>query len=215
MDYELIIFDWDGTLMDSASEIVAAIQESINALSLPARDDQAISHMIGLGLEDAFTRLYPDIAADDLVAITQEYRKRFGARPKVYGQAFDGVEETLHQLASAGHRLAVATGKSRRGLDRSLQAQRWQQRFHATRCADETASKPDPRMLFELLEELDVTPGRALMIGDTSYDMEMARNAGVTGLGVHWGVHEASDMLDAGAQEILQGVPAVLEWLQR
>lgn len=212
--FELIIFDWDGTLMDSAAEIVAAIRESIAALGLPAREDGQIARMIGLGLDDAFARLYPAIEAAELNAVVNEYRQRFSARPKVYGQAFAGVEDTLHQLAGQGCKLAVATGKSRRGLDRSLVAERWQQRFDATRCADETASKPHPRMLLELLEELSIAPQRALMVGDTSYDMAMARSAGVTGLGVSCGVHEDDEMLAAGAATVLPGVPHLLRWLR-
>jgi phosphoglycolate phosphatase len=214
MRYQLVIFDWDGTLMDSAAQIVASMQASIVGLGLPARSDETLRRLIGLSLEDAFTRLYPGLGANDLMQLAMSYRRLFGSTPRVYGEVFPGVEQVLVDLSEQGRRLAVATGKSRRGLDKALAAMAWEQRFCATRCADETAGKPDPRMLGELLRELNIEPARALMVGDTSYDMDMARRAGMDAVGVTWGVHEHADLEDAGANVVLPGVPSLRAWLE-
>lgn len=214
MKYQLIIFDWDGTLMDSAGEIVAAMQQSIARMKLPPRDDQALRRLIGLGLEDAFRRLYPDMTSSDLATLMAAYRRHYGGTPRVYGELFPGVEAELDQLARQQRRLAVATGKSRAGLDKALDAIGWHGRFHATRCADETRSKPHPLMLEELLDELRLHPQQALMVGDTSYDMEMARSAGVDALGVAWGVHEEDELRDAGAQDVVAAIPGLGDWLR-
>ncbi len=213
--YKLVVFDWDGTLMDSAGDIVEAIQQSIAAMQLPARDDRSVRRMIGLGLEDAFGRLFPDIERSALLQVADEYRRRFGARPRVYGQAFPGVEAMLDELAGAQRQLAVATGKSRRGLDKALTTTGWQARFVATRCADETEPKPSPRMLHELLDELQLSPGQALMIGDTTYDMEMARQAGMDAVAVGWGVHEVDELAEAGALSVLETLEALPAWMRQ
>mgnify|MGYP000586721259 CR=1 FL=1 len=212
---ELLIFDWDGTLMDSAAQIVAAMRQAIGELDLPPRSDREMSRLIGLGLEDAFSRLYPELGPADLAAIFARYRTHFrGRQQTVYGQAFDGVENELQRLAAAGYDLAIATGKSRKGLDQSLHANRWNDHFVASRCADETAPKPHPRMLEELLLERALEAPQALMIGDTSYDMEMARRAGVPAVGVAWGVHEADELLAAGALVVLPGITGLGDWLR-
>ncbi len=214
-NYQLVIFDWDGTLIDSAAEIVHAMQLAIAETGLDPRRDEQIRRLIGLGLQDVFLRLYPELGAPDMQALGASYRRLFGSTPRVYGQAFAGVADELQQLRSAGFSLAVATGKSRRGLDRALADVGWGEHFHATRCADETASKPDPLMLEELLWELQVEPGQALMVGDTSYDMEMARRAGVDAVGVSWGVHPDHELTDAGAQRVLPGVAGLHAWLRQ
>ena len=212
--YELIIFDWDGTLVDSADEIVKLIQQSIAVMGLPEREDRQIRRLIGLGLEDAFSHLFPEMALSELMQLEQQYRHLFGARSSVYGRAFAGVDDSLEELADAQYRLAVATGKSRRGLDKALAATAWGTHFEATRCADETASKPNPKMLQELLQELDLPAERALMVGDTSYDMEMAARIGMDSVGVAWGVHEAEELSQAGACLVLPGVNDLSAWLQ-
>lgn len=212
--YKLVVFDWDGTLMDSAGDIVEAIQQSIAAMQLPQRDDRSVRRMIGLGLEDAFTRLFPEIERSALLQVAQEYRRRFGERPRVYGQVFPGVEAMLDELAGSHRQLAVATGKSRRGLDKALAATGWQARFVATRCADETEPKPSPRMLHELLDELQLAPQQALMIGDTTYDMEMARQAGMDAVAVAWGVHEVDELAEAGALSVLESLNQLPDWMR-
>ena len=212
--YELVIFDWDGTLLDSAGEIVSAMQDSIAALGLAPRTDRDLRRLIGLGLQDAFSRLYPELDAAALQELLQAYRQRYGTTPRVYGEAFPGVEDSLHALRGRGHHLAVATGKSRRGLDRAITATGWADHFTASRCADETAGKPDPLMLEELLSELELAPEQALMVGDTTYDMEMARRAGMDAIGVAWGVHERHELDEAGARIVLPGIPQLPEWLE-
>ncbi len=212
--YELIIFDWDGTLLDSAGEIVAAMQQATAALGLPVRRDDELRRMIGLGLQDAFFRLYPELDEEAMEALLQGYRQLYGSTPRVYGEAFPGVAESLDELRGQGMRLAVATGKSRRGLDRALTAVGWERHFVATRCADETAGKPDPLMLEELLWELDLEAEQALMVGDTTYDMEMARRAGMDAVGVAWGVHEQQELTQAGALTVLEGVTRLGGWLR-
>ena len=211
--YELLIFDWDGTLVDSANEIVEAIQQSIAAMGLPQREDASVRRLIGLGLEQAFGLLFPDKPMEELMAVAEEYRRRFRARTPVFGQAFAGVEETLDQLAGQQYQLAVATGKSRRGLDKALHSSQWHSRFVATRCADETAGKPHPLMLQQLLDELELKPHQALMIGDTSYDMEMAGRAGMDAVAVGWGVHAANELEAAGALTVFPGLTHLPTWL--
>lgn len=214
-DYALLIFDWDGTLMDSAAGIVGSMREAIVELKLPPRSDLEIARMIGLGLRDAFFRLYPELGEADLERLMGSYRRRYGGTPRIYGQPFPGVADHLDHLSERGYQMAVATGKSRAGLERALTALEWHQRFVTTRCADETAGKPDPLMVEEILWELDVVPEAALVVGDTSYDMEMARRAGVDAVGVAWGVHEHDDLHAAGAQTVLSGLPELGDWLHR
>ena len=211
--YDLIVFDWDGTLMDSAGHIVAAMQHAIRGLGLPVRSDTQLSELIGLGLNDAFARLYPELNTEATLKLLSQYRQHFLNPPVSGSMLFGGVRETLQQLHDAGYRLSVATGKSRRGLDRALDETRLKSLFVTSRCADECASKPDPQMLEEILWECNVEPGHALMVGDTEYDMAMARSAGVPALGVAWGVHGSDRLLSAGASAVLPSVPDLPSWL--
>ncbi|MGH8453381.1 MAG: HAD-IA family hydrolase [Nevskiales bacterium] len=211
--YDLIVFDWDGTLMDSAGHIVAAMQHAIRGLGLPVRSDTQLSELIGLGLNDAFARLYPELNTAATLKLLSQYRQHFLNPPVPEAVLFSGVQETLQQLHAAGYRMAVATGKSRRGLDRALDETGLKPLFVASRCADECASKPDPQMLNEILWECAVEPARALMVGDTEYDMAMARNADVIALGVACGVHEPARLRAGGASVVLSAVPGLLTWL--
>jgi phosphoglycolate phosphatase len=211
--YDLIVFDWDGTLMDSAGHIVAAMQHAIRGLGLPARSDTQLSELIGLGLNDAFARLYPELNTAATLRLLSQYRQHFLNPPVPGATLFAGVRETLMQLQAAGYRMAVATGKSRRGLDRALDEAGLRSLFATSRCADECASKPDPQMLEEILWECEIKPIRALMVGDTEYDMAMARSAGVAALGVAWGVHDPGRLLMAGANIVLSAVPDLPSWL--
>jgi phosphoglycolate phosphatase len=211
--YDLIVFDWDGTLMDSAGHIVSAMQHAIRGLGLPARSDTQLSDLIGLGLNDAFARLYPELNTEATLKLLSQYRQHFLNPPVPGSTLFVGVQETLQHLHAAGYRLAVATGKSRRGLDRALDETGLRSLFVTSRCADECASKPDPQMLEEILYECNVESARALMVGDTEYDMAMARSAGVPALGVAWGVHGIDRLLSAGASVVLPSVPDLRPWL--
>jgi phosphoglycolate phosphatase len=216
MNYQLLIFDWDGTLSDSARHIVAAMQEAIAALNLPPRSDQAIRELIGLGLVDAMQRLFPELDVDDVLRLLGEYRRIAPASLAHEAPLFAGAHEALRQLQEQGYLLAVATGKSRPGLNRSFTAHAFlKPMFITTRCADETADKPDPMMLREILAETGLRPEQALMIGDTDYDIHMARALNMPSLGVGCGVHEPGRLLRAGASAVLDNVGAVPAWLSR
>ncbi len=211
--FELLIFDWDGTLMDSAGQIVATMQTAIRLLGLPPRRDEQISELIGLGLGEAFARLFPELGAEARSAMMRLYGQHFRNLPPARTPLFKGVPETLMQLQSQGYRLAIATGKSRAGLNRALQETALGGYFCASRCADETATKPDPRMLEELLLTTATEPESALMIGDTEYDMTMARAAGIPALGVACGVHDATRLRAAGAIAVIANTAGVPGWL--
>ena len=186
--FELLVFDWDGTLMDSTALIVASLQAACADLGLPVPADERAQHIIGLGLHDSLAYVLPGISPALYPRVAERYGHHFRQRdPQT--PLFSGVAQTLHELAAAGHRLAIATGKSRRGLDRALEQSGLATVFHATRCGDESSSKPDPRMLIDLMRMLDAAPAATLMIGDTTHDLQMAINAGVAGVAVAYGAH--------------------------
>lgn len=190
MKFKLLIFDWDGTLMDSEARIVACVKAAVADLGVACPADDAISDIIGLGLKEAVTKLFP--GADDAfhLALVTRYRIHFLDESRAPSPMFEGAREVLEHLSQSDYLLAVATGKGRSGLDKVLSATGLGSLFHATRCADETFSKPHPQMLEEILDELGVKAHEALMIGDTEYDLQMAANAGMPALGVSYGVHE-------------------------
>ncbi|MFJ3484353.1 HAD-IA family hydrolase [Pseudomonas sp. NPDC090202] len=194
-DYELLIFDWDGTLSDSIGRIVEAMRTAAQLSGRPVRDDLAIKGIIGLGLPEAIRTLYPDISANDLIDFRQRYADSYMAMDVEPSQLFEGVHESLEAFRAEGYRLAVATGKARRGLDRVLRAHGWLDYFDATRAADETASKPDPLMLNEILQHCGVRPEKALMVGDASFDLLMARNAGMDSVAVGYGAQALDSLL--------------------
>lgn len=212
--FDLLIFDWDGTLADSEAVIVGAMQGAITALNLPARSNQQIRELIGLGLNEALQSLYPELVQADLHRLLAGYRERFLATGVKEAPLFAGALETLKQLHLEGYRLTIATGKSRKGLDRSLQElPELKALISSSRCADETASKPNPRMLEELLDEESVSAQRALMIGDTEYDVAMARALAMPAVGVVCGVHDGGRLLQAGALALIDAVRHLPEWL--
>lgn len=213
--YDLLIFDWDGTLADSEGLIVRSMQAAIADLNLPPRDNAAIGQLIGLGLAEGMQQLYPEIDTEQLIRLLMSYRATFVGQGHNEAPLFEGAEPALAQLADSGHVLAVATGKSRPGLNRSLKHHATLRTlFAATRTADETANKPDPLMLRELLAELEVPVERALMIGDTEYDAAMARAIGMPMLGVACGVHAPQRILAAGAMALVESVSALPDWLK-
>ncbi len=212
--YTLLIFDWDGTLADSEGLIVRSMQAAIADLNLPPRSDAKIGELIGLGMTDGMRRLYPEINTEELIKLLMGYRATFVGQGHNEAPLFEGVEQTLLRLAESGFRLAVATGKPRPGLARSLKHHSaLAPLFAATRTADETANKPDPLMLTELLAELAVPVERALMIGDTEYDAAMARAIGMPMLGVTCGVHAPQRILAAGALGLVESVADLPRWL--
>jgi phosphoglycolate phosphatase len=213
LDYHLLVFDWDGTLMDSEARIVACLQSAIEVTGAEPRPSDRLSHVIGLGLGEAIRSLYPDQGPGFVDAFAGAYRERFLALDHSPSELFDGALETLELLRERGYRLAIATGKARRGLDRVLGKLALTAHFDATRCADETRSKPDPQMLHELMNELALPPERTLMIGDTEYDMQMAANAGVAALAVSYGVHPVDALLRIGARGHIDAISELPDWL--
>ncbi len=211
--YRLLVFDWDGTLMDSEARIVSCLEGAIAETGAEPREPSALSHVIGLGLSEAILTLYPDGDPGFVEAFSAAYRKRFVLSDQTPSDLFEGAVKTLELLAEQGYLLAIATGKARRGLDRVLQQLNLQQRFHATRCADETFSKPHPQMLEEIMTDLDTPPAQTLMIGDTEYDMQMASNAGTAALAVSYGVHPVELLLGQGAMGHIDAIDELPAWL--
>lgn len=186
----LLIFDWDGTLSDSTGIITRAMQRAARDLGWPVPEPEAVHNIIGLGLPEALNELYPDRQKADYEALKTRYRSHYLIEDQATpAQFFPQVMETLTQLRDQGHQLAVATGKSRQGLDRVFEAMELRDFFHASRCADETASKPHPLMLRQLLDELEGRAESAVMVGDTEYDMAMAQKAGMARIAVSYGAH--------------------------
>jgi len=187
--FSLLVFDWDGTLADSTALIAGAIQQACRDVGEPVPDDVRARHVIGLGLTDALAYVAPGLAAERHRDLAARYREHYLA-----GDAeiplFEGAREMLGELADAGFLLAVATGKTRAGLDRALEQQAIAHYFIATRCADEGAPKPNPDMLLHLMDVVGAKPHNTLMIGDTTHDLELARNAGAAAVAVCYGAHE-------------------------
>ncbi|HEX6733836.1 MAG TPA: HAD-IA family hydrolase [Azonexus sp.] len=213
MKYQLIVFDWDGTLLDSAGAIVHAIQAACRDLDLPVPDDARARHVIGLGLVDAMRHAVPDLRPEHYQAMVERYRHHYLSGDHNL-TLFEGVREMLARLQAAGHALAIATGKSRVGLERALDHSGLRPHFLASRCADECHSKPHPQMLLELLDEFAVAAEAAVMIGDTSHDLLMARNAGVDGLAVTYGAHPHGHLLEHAPLAALASVPELDRWLK-
>ena len=210
--FDLIVFDWDGTLMDSTATIVASMQAAARDLGLPVPDDRAASHVIGLGLQDAMQAVLPDLDPKSYPRMVERYRYHYLAQDQTL-TLFDGVREMLADLASQGYFLAVATGKSRVGLSRALSTVGLMSVFDSTRCADETFSKPHPAMLQEITRELGQDMRRTVMIGDTTHDLLMAGNAGAAGIGVHYGAHPRHVLEAMSPLFGANSVPELHAWL--
>jgi phosphoglycolate phosphatase len=211
--FDLLVFDWDGTLMDSAAAITASLRNACADLEQPVPSEERARYVIGLGLADALKYLLPDLPPVGYPALLERYRFHFQRQDRDT-TLFAGASETLRALHDAGFMLAVATGKSRRGLDRALEVTGLHQCFHATRCADEGFSKPHPGMLLWLLDELNVTRERAVMIGDTSHDMEMAVAADVARIGVAYGAHPRENLLKHAPLICLNSFAELSTWLK-
>lgn len=215
MSFELIVFDWDGTLMDSQARIVDCILAAFADMGLELPSREAAADIIGLGLDEAMARLLPTAGPAERRALAGHYRRHFLFANQSRSDLFPGARETLERLRESGFLLAVATGKSRLGLDKSLAETGLGAFFHATRCADETFSKPHPQMLLELMDELGVRPGQTLMVGDTEYDLRMAANAGARSLAVCYGVHDPGRLLACSPLACLESLPDIPPWLER
>ncbi|WP_455211031.1 HAD-IA family hydrolase [Kaarinaea lacus] len=209
--YELLIFDWDGTLINSEANIVSCMKAAMGDLQLPVLSDSEIKNIIGLGLKEALTTLYPDIDTNTANQLTDRYRYHFlTSEPS---DPFQGVTETLNQLSDAQYFMAVATGKGRKGLDKALSTTGYSALFHTSRCADETRSKPHPQMLHEILDVLGVEPENALMVGDTEYDIDMANNAGMDSIAVTYGVHDRQRLVQCNPTTMIDAFDELLVWL--
>ncbi|HUH39645.1 MAG TPA: HAD-IA family hydrolase [Castellaniella sp.] len=210
--YRAVVFDWDGTLMDSTGHIVSALQGACTDLGLAVPTAEAASWVIGLSIENALYRLVPDLNEQEMAAFVNRYRERFLAQDRGL-RLFPGLEIFLRGLHARGMVLGVATGKTRRGLDRALDALSLQEVFRATRCADEAAGKPDPAMLEQLLIEFDLEPFEVIMVGDTTHDVLMARNAGVDSLAVSYGAHPRQVLGAAEPTALVSTVADMQSWL--
>jgi phosphoglycolate phosphatase len=212
VSYRLLVFDWDGTIIDSASAIVDCICAAARDTGIPVPPRERAAHTIGLGLQDALRFAVPELPAERYADFVAHYRNHFLARQDSM-QLFAGMRELLNEL-SRTHLLAIATGKSRRGLDRALEAGDLRTFFTASRCADETNPKPHPAMLLELMDELNASKERTLMIGDTSHDLEMARAAGVDALAVTYGAHPEAGLRACAPLGCFSSVEELNEWLK-
>ncbi|VAW62268.1 Similar to phosphoglycolate phosphatase, clustered with ribosomal large subunit pseudouridine synthase C [hydrothermal vent metagenome] len=196
LPYKVLIFDWDGTLMDSVARIVDCLRKSAEqVLGEEKRADDELKDVIGLGLREAIMQLHPSVNEKQISEMSDAYRYQYMEVNTTSSVLFNGVENLLGQLEEQGYWLAVATGKGRQGLDQVLELTGLGPRFHITRCASETFSKPHPLMLEEILQQLGLNANEALMIGDTEYDMEMAKNANMDRLGVDYGVHPSERLM--------------------
>jgi phosphoglycolate phosphatase len=211
--YELIVFDWDGTLMDSAGAIVACIQDAAVDIGVAPPTEERARHVIGLGLHEALRYALPELPESRYGELAERYRDHYLSQDHEL-KLFAGIFELLTELTTTNHVLGVATGKSRKGLDRAMAASRLSAFFQATRCADECYSKPHPQMLYELMEEFGTAPDATLMIGDTSHDIEMARGAGVDALAVCYGAHSRRELEAASPLHCADTVSELALWLR-
>lgn len=208
----LVILDWDGTVCNSEARIVSCMQRASDRVGLPVLEPAAIGNIIGLGLPEAIASLFPEAHSEQRDRLRAYYAEEWQAARVEPVALFDGVLATLDQLLCAGHTLAVATGKSRRGLEREFEEHGIGHLFAASRCADETASKPDPRMLSELLVETGCDVRDAVMVGDTEYDLRMASAINMTSVGVSYGVHSRERLHECSPHQIIDHFAELLQW---
>jgi phosphoglycolate phosphatase len=211
--FELVVFDWDGTLMDSAAAIAESIQDACRDLGQPVPDDERARYVIGLGLHDALRHVAPGLDVADYPRMVERYRLHF-LRRDGGTRLFGGARELLEELRDRGYLLGVATGKSRRGLDRALAESGLAGHFDMTRCADEGHAKPHPGMLQAIIDGLATTPARTLMVGDTTHDLEMAQAAGAAALALTHGAHGREALRGGQPLALLDDLDALRHWLR-
>ena len=211
--YELVIFDWDGTLMDSTARIVSCLQQSalLAGLTMPSVDDAR--HIIGLGLHEGFRVLFPDADDKHEKEMLRYYKEEFVHRNNTKHELFSGVLDWLGDSGRDAVLIAVATGKSRVGLDRELTAHGMHEYFVCTRCADECFSKPNPQMVLEILSETGMAPEQAIMVGDTTFDLDMAQAAGIDALGLTQGAHNKEQLLNSTPTHVVASFAEAANWL--
>lgn len=211
--YSLLVFDWDGTLINSQAQIVNCMQSAIAELELEARTNEQITNIIGLGLEKAVVQLYPMLDMKLITKTVQTYREFYLYRDKTPSPLFDGAKQVLTILRDAGYDLAIATNKSRRGLDKGLSETGLHDYFPITRSADDTHPKPHPQMLEEILTDHNLHASKALMIGDSEYDLQLAQNTKVDGLAVSYGVHGLIRLLKQDPIGFIDKIEQLPDWL--
>ncbi|WP_372871689.1 HAD-IIIA family hydrolase [Shewanella sp.] len=211
--FDLIIFDWDGTLMNSIGKIIDCMQALARELDIPIPSEKAVRDVIGLSMPEAMRVLFPNESDATRLGWIDKYRTHYLVFNATPSPLYEGVPELLAELNGRGHQLAIATGKARAGLDRILKETGLGPWFHASRCADETQSKPHPQMLHELLIELDVAPERAVMVGDSAFDLQMANNTGIASIGVDYGTHDRQTLLATNPLGVVSHPREILQYL--
>ena len=211
-NFDLIAFDWDGTLSDSTAIIARSIQAAVVDVGGAKPSDADASYVIGMGLMQALAHAAPDVEADKYPQLGERYKFHYSQSMNDI-ILFGGILELLAELKQRNHILTVATGKSRRGLDEALQAVELKNLFHSSRTADQTAGKPDPQMLHELMDEFNIPPERTLMVGDTTHDLLLAKNAGCASVGVSYGAHEHATFAELDPLYIAHSVAELQTWL--
>ncbi|QEP42810.1 HAD family hydrolase [Ectothiorhodospiraceae bacterium BW-2] len=211
--YQLLVFDWDGTLMDSEATIVHCLELAIEQLQLPSRRRDELKNIIGLGLREAVESLYPGESESFFNQFVTAYRHHFLGGHCQESALFEGVVDLLRLLQRRGYLLAIATGKGRKGLDRELERTGLGELFVTSRCADESFSKPHPQMLLDIIDFCGCEVEQTLMIGDTEYDLEMAVNAGTDSMGVSYGVHAKERLLNHNPLLIMDSLTELPQWL--
>lgn len=211
--YKLVVFDWDGTLVDSTSRIVDSMQKAASLVGLSALPDTDVKNIIGLGLPEAIKTLWPNIKETEAAALAPEYTRFFVTDSTVEMGMFAGAKELLEELAARGYLLAVATGKTRNGLDRMMRDLKVGHLFAITRCADETRSKPHPLMLHEILASMSVAPSEALMVGDTTFDLDMAVAANMPAIAMSHGAHDIARLVASKPIDICHNINELRDWI--
>jgi len=213
--FELFIFDWDGTIVDSLSKIVACTQAALRKVDLPEADEEKIRRGIGLGLRQTVEAFCPGCSEETFDAIVAAYRELWFSEFTMQPEVFPGVRETLDELSGRGHRLAVATAKGRRGLDRELEASGLTSHFISSRTVDEALAKPNPQMVLDLMVETGARAGNTVMIGDTPHDLQMAANARTAAVGVTTGTYDSPELEEYQPVVVLSGVADLVPWIDR
>ncbi|MBJ6137516.1 HAD family hydrolase [Marinobacter litoralis] len=206
MNVKAVIFDWDGTLIDSVDHIAESLQQAALELGYPNLELEAYRDIVGLGMIEALQKLYPGVSDEEIVRIREGYSGYFFKKVTTPQNVFEGMAEVVADIRTSGRGCSVATGKSRRGLAQALKTSGLGHHFDTSRCADETRSKPDPLMLEEILEFYGFQPEDAVMIGDTHYDLDMARRIGMPAIGVEWGAHSREVLLDCRPHAVVDSV---------
>lgn len=212
--YKMVVFDWDGTLMDSAAKIVNCFRRAAQDVGAPVPTAEAVRGIIGLGLDESLAALFPDAGDEQRHLLMESYRDHFLERDRTPMALFPGVETGLAALKENDLLLAIATGKARRGLERALDETAVRPLFSASRCVDEAVSKPHPQMLRDILDETDIAAREALMVGDTTFDLQMAAAVDMDALAVSYGAHPVESLLAENPRECLDEFSEVVEWIR-